>query len=63
MAAETVDVWLNNTLLIDDFKFRTASPFIDAPAGQEFNISIKGPDSDVNSPGGNTTLKKAKPMC
>ncbi len=50
MAAETVDVWLNNTLLIDDFKFRTASPFIDAPAGQEFNISIKGPDSDVNSP-------------
>ncbi len=49
IAAETVDVWLDNTLLIDNFKFRTASPFIDAPADQEFKISIKGPDSDVNS--------------
>lgn len=50
IAAETVDVWLNNTLLINDFKFRSASPFIDAPAGQEFNISIKGPDSDLTTP-------------
>lgn len=49
IAAETVDVWLDNTLLIDNFKFRTASPFIDAPANQEFRVSIKGPDSDVNS--------------
>jgi hypothetical protein len=44
-AAAVVDVWLNNTLLIDNFAFRTATPFIDAPAGVEFTIAIKGPDS------------------
>ena len=44
-AAEIVDVWLNDALLLDNFTFRTASPFIDAPAGEEFTISIKGPDS------------------
>ncbi|MEJ2593903.1 MAG: DUF4397 domain-containing protein [bacterium] len=50
-AAAVVDVWLNETLLLDDFAFRTASPFVDAPAGQEFTISIKGPDSeDPNDP-------------
>ncbi|MEZ5083961.1 MAG: DUF4397 domain-containing protein [Bacteroidales bacterium] len=45
IAAEFVDVWLNDVLLIDDFEFRTATPFIDAPAGEAFTISIKGPDS------------------
>jgi hypothetical protein len=40
-AAETVDVWLNNTLLIDDFTFRTASPFINAPAGIDFDVVIQ----------------------
>ena len=49
IAAETVDVWLDNTLLIDNFMFRTSSPFIDAPAEQSFKISIKGPDSDVTT--------------
>ncbi len=44
-AAAVVDVWLNNTFLIDNFAFRTATPFIDAPAGVEFTIAIKGPDS------------------
>jgi hypothetical protein len=39
-AAATVDIWLNDGLLLDDFSFRTASPFIDAPAGQAFDISI-----------------------
>jgi hypothetical protein len=39
-AASTVDVWLDNTLLIDDFAFRTASPFINAPAGVQINIGI-----------------------
>ncbi|MEZ5198604.1 MAG: DUF4397 domain-containing protein [Bacteroidales bacterium] len=48
MAAEVVDVWLNETLLLDNFTFRTASPFVDAPAGEEFTIAIQGPDS--NSP-------------
>ncbi|MGL4596131.1 MAG: DUF4397 domain-containing protein, partial [Bacteroidia bacterium] len=44
-AAASVDVWLNNTLLIDNFMFRTASPFIDAPAGTPFDITICGPTS------------------
>ncbi|HEY9114488.1 MAG TPA: DUF4397 domain-containing protein, partial [Bacteroidales bacterium] len=45
-AAAVVDVWLNDALLIDNFAFRTASPFIDAPAGVEFTIAIQGPDSE-----------------
>lgn len=44
-AASTVDVWLNDTKLIDDFKFRTATPFIDAPAGESFTIGIKDQNS------------------
>ncbi len=39
-AAATVDVYLDDALLIDDFAFRTASPFVDAPAGTEFTITI-----------------------
>ncbi len=51
LAAETVDVWLNDDLLLDDFSFRTASPFVDAPAGINLRINIKGPDStDPNDP-------------
>ena len=44
-AAATVDVWLNNTLLIDNFAFRTASPFIDAPAGVDFDVVIQPANS------------------
>jgi len=40
LAAASVDIYLNNTLLIDNFNFRTASPFIDAPAGEEITISV-----------------------
>jgi hypothetical protein len=44
-AASVVDIWLNSSLLIDDFEFRTATPFIDAPAGEEFTISVKASNS------------------
>jgi hypothetical protein len=44
-AASVVDVWLNDGLLIDDFAFRTASPFIDAPAGVDFDITIQPSNS------------------
>jgi hypothetical protein len=44
-AAEVVDVWLNDSLLIDDFAFRTASPYMDLPAQEEFTIAIKEADS------------------
>lgn len=38
--ADPVDVYLNGTLLLDDFSFRAATPFIDAPAGVLLNIGI-----------------------
>lgn len=38
--APTVDVYLGNTLGIDDFAFRTATPFIDVPADRTFNAGI-----------------------
>ncbi len=44
-AASVVDVWLNDQLLIDDFAFRTASPFIDAPAGVDFDVVIQPANS------------------
>lgn len=44
-AAAMVDVWLNDTKLLENFPFRHATPFIDAPAGVEFTISLKAPGS------------------
>lgn len=44
-AAETVDVYLNETLLIPNFEFRTASPFVDVPAGLEIELSVAPPNS------------------
>lgn len=44
-AASVVDVWLNDQLLIDDFAFRTASPFIDAPSGVDFDVVIQPSNS------------------
>jgi hypothetical protein len=40
LAAQTVDVYLNDEILIDDFDFRTASPFVDAPAEVDIQVSI-----------------------
>ncbi len=48
-AAQTVDIWLDNTLLIDNFAFRTASPFIDAPAGVQFTIGVAPSNSTMAS--------------
>lgn len=39
-AAEQVDVYLNGEILLDDFAFRTATPFVDAPAETEISIAI-----------------------
>ncbi|MBN2729151.1 MAG: DUF4397 domain-containing protein [Bacteroidales bacterium] len=39
-AAAQVDVYLNGVLTLNDFAFRTATPFIDAPAGVTINIGI-----------------------
>lgn len=40
LAAQSVDVYLNNDLLLDNFNFRTASPFVKVPAGEEITVSI-----------------------
>lgn len=39
-AAATVDVYVNADLALDNFAFRTATPFIDLPAGVEIQLSV-----------------------
>ncbi len=52
-AAASVDVYVNGNLLLDDFGFRTATPFVDVPAGVLLNIGVAG----GNSTSVNDTLK------
>jgi hypothetical protein len=51
--ADTVDVYVNDALAIPDFAFRSATPFIDLPAGVTLNIGI----APGNSTSVNDTLK------
>ena len=37
---QTVDVWANDTKLLDDFKFLTATPFIYVPAEVPLNLGV-----------------------
>ncbi len=52
-AAATVDVYVNGSMLLDDFAFRTATPYVDVPAGVVLNIGI----APGNSTSVNDTLK------
>ena len=47
----TVDVYAGNTLLIDDFAFRTATAFIDIPANRTFSVGV--------APAGSTSVADA----
>lgn len=48
-AAATVDVYVNGTLSLDDFAFRTATSFLTLPAGVTLNIGVApGNSSSVN---------------
>ena len=51
--ASEVDVYLNGTLALDNFAFRTATPFIDVPAGVDINIGV----APGNSTSANDTIK------
>ncbi len=39
-AAEVVDIYVNGGLFQDDFMFRTATPFVDVPAGVTLDIGV-----------------------
>ena len=39
-AADTVDVYANEDLLLDDFAFRTATPFVDIPAMVPITVGV-----------------------
>jgi hypothetical protein len=39
-AAAVVDIYVNEELLLDDFAFRAATPFVDVPAGVELRIGV-----------------------
>ncbi len=45
-AAAVVDVYVNGSLLLDDFAFRAATPFRDVPAGVPLNIGVAPGNSD-----------------
>jgi hypothetical protein len=50
-AAAVVDVWVNNQLTLDNFAFRTATPFLTLPSGTDLTIRIKPSNSqDTTNP-------------
>ena len=46
-AAESVDIYVGPAKALDDFKFRTASPFVDLPAGVPLQIAV-APSSSMS---------------
>lgn len=45
-AASQVDVYVNGFKLVDDFAFRTATPFVDLPAGVTYEVAIAPASSE-----------------
>ena len=43
--APTVDVYAGNVRLLDNFEFRTATPFVNVPAERPVSIAVAGEDS------------------
>jgi len=39
-AVQSVDVWMNNELVIDNFTYKRASPYLELPAEQSIRLSI-----------------------
>jgi hypothetical protein len=62
-AAQTVDVFANGQVLINDFEYRTATPYVDVPAGTALTIAIAAPDAadganDTTLDTGDTVIKE-----
>lgn len=50
-AASTVDVWIDNNKALPNFEFRTATPFLQLPAGTTFELRIQPANStDTTNP-------------
>jgi hypothetical protein len=47
--APTVDVYANDGLLLDNFAFRTATPFVDLPTRTDFTLDVAGEDSNSSA--------------
>ena len=45
--AASVDVYINGNKALDNFAFRTATPFIDVPSGADLNIGIAPAPADL----------------
>ena len=52
-SADSVDIYVNGNLALDNFAFRTATPFLTLPAGVALNIGVAG----GNSTSVNDTIK------
>jgi len=50
-AAQVVDVYVDGALTLDDFAFRTATPFVQLPAGTPIDIDV--------APGGSTDVSES----
>lgn len=50
-AAAIVDVYLNGSLLLDNFSFRTATPFVTVPSGVDLEVAI--------APGNSSSVSQA----
>ncbi len=46
LAAEVVDIYVNDGLFLPNFAFRTATPFVDVPAGVDLTIGVAGQGSN-----------------
>ncbi len=45
-ASPTVDIWVNGAPFLTNFEYRTATPYVDVPAGQTLSIGVAPSPSD-----------------